>query len=142
MNDALKEKILSLMDDHHVGTLATIQDSKPFSRFMMFFHDDLTLYTATNQHAHKANDLTEHPDVHILLGYEGKGLNDSYAEIEAVVEKVGSVEMKRKYWHKQLQPWITGPDDPDYLLLKLSPKTILYYDHAGSEPQELAVGKV
>ena len=51
---------------------------------MMFFHEDEVLYTAANKDTHKVDDIKQSPKVHVLLGYEGKGWNDSYVEIEAM----------------------------------------------------------
>ncbi|KFN07174.1 general stress protein 26 [Priestia megaterium] len=36
-NNDVKNQILSVLDDYTIGTLATIQDGNPYSRFMMFF---------------------------------------------------------------------------------------------------------
>ncbi|MEI2665375.1 pyridoxamine 5'-phosphate oxidase family protein [Rossellomorea sp. LJF3] len=137
MAQTLKDKITELFSHHKIGTLATIRDNKPYSRFMMFDHDDLTLYTATNEHAHKAEDIAQNPHVHILLGYDRDSDHEHYVEIEAEASVEDSPELKSKFWKEELKHWIASPDDPEYLLLKLTPKTILYYSKPGSEPEEL-----
>ncbi|WP_201715733.1 pyridoxamine 5'-phosphate oxidase family protein [Rossellomorea arthrocnemi] len=137
MAQTLKDKIVELLSHHKVGTLATIRDNKPYSRFMMFNHDDLTLYTATNEQAHKAEDIAQNPHVHILLGYDHDSDHEHYVEIEAEASVEHSTAVKEKFWNEQLKHWIPSADDPEYLLLKLTPTTILYYEKPGSEPQEL-----
>jgi general stress protein 26 len=139
MSQTLKEKILELFSNHKVGTLATIRNNQPYSRFMMFYNDELTLFTATNQHAHKAEDIAQNPQVHILLGYDRDSNHEHYVEIEAAAELEKSAELKEKFWNDYLKPWITAPDDPEYMLLRLTPKTILYYERVGKEPQELSL---
>ncbi|WP_456272064.1 pyridoxamine 5'-phosphate oxidase family protein [Bacillus sp. AK031] len=139
MSDTLKEKVIELFSNHKIGTLATIRDNKPYSRFMMFYNDGLTLFTATNQHAHKAEDIAANPHVHILLGHDRDSSHEHYVEIEAAAEIEQSQELKEKFWNDYLKPWITAPDDPEYMLLKLTPKTILYYEKTGKEPQELSL---
>lgn len=136
--NTLKEKVIELFSNHKIGTLATIRDHKPYSRFMMFYNDGLTLFTATNQHAHKAEDIAANPHVHILLGHDRDSRHEHYVEIEAAAEIEDSKELKEKFWNDHLKHWITAPDDPEYLLLRLSPKTILYYEKTGAEPQELS----
>ncbi|TDL77806.1 general stress protein [Peribacillus frigoritolerans] len=130
-----KEKVLQMFKEHKIGTLATIRQNKPFSRFMLFFHDELTLYTATNKDTHKAEDIESNPNVHVLLGFEGDGWKNDYAEIEGNASVEESAELKEKFWNKELKEWISGPDDPNYLLLKISPQSIRYYQKAGSKPE-------
>ncbi|WP_421383921.1 pyridoxamine 5'-phosphate oxidase family protein [Bacillus salacetis] len=139
MSQTLKEKVIELFSNHKVGTLATIRNNQPYSRFMMFFNEELTLFTATNQHAHKAEDIAQNPHVHILLGYDRDSSHEHYVEIEASAEIEKSEELKEKFWNDHLKPWITAPDDPEYMLLRLTPKTILYYERVGKEPQELSL---
>jgi general stress protein 26 len=139
MTNTLKDKVTELFSHHKIGTLATIRDNKPFSRFMIFNHDGLTLYTATNEHAHKAEDIAQNPNVHILLGYDRDSDHEHYVEIEAEASVEESAELKKKFWSEELRHWIASPDDPEYLLLKLKPVTILYYEKPGKEPQELSL---
>ncbi|MBX9971257.1 pyridoxamine 5'-phosphate oxidase family protein [Priestia aryabhattai] len=136
-NNDVKNQILSVLDDYTIGTLATIQDEKPYSRFMMFFHEDLVLYTATNKDTHKVEELEKNPYVHILLGYDGQGWSDPYVEVEAKVNVETNEELKKKFWNEKLKEWIKSPDDPNYLLLQLTPKRMRYFDKAGSKPKEI-----
>lgn len=133
----VKQKVLSILDNYKVGTLATIQNNKPYSRFMMFSHDDLVLYTATNKNAHKVDDIQSNPYVHILLGYDDQGWNDPYVEIEAKALIEDNKELKETFWNDHLKEWINSPDDPNYVLLQLTPENIRYFEKAGSEPEEL-----
>ncbi|MBQ4868581.1 pyridoxamine 5'-phosphate oxidase family protein [Priestia megaterium] len=136
-NNDVKNQILSVLDDYTIGTLATIQDGKPYSRFMMFFYEDLVLYTATNKDTHKVEELEKNPYVHILLGYDGRGWSDPYVEVEAKVNVETNEELKKKFWNEKLKEWIKSPDDPNYLLLQLTPERMRYFDKAGSKPKEI-----
>ncbi len=139
MTESLKEKVLDLFSHHKIGTLATVRNDRPYSRFMMFFNQELTLYTASNQHAHKAEDMAQNPHVHILLGYDRDSDHKHYVEVEATAEVEESKELKKKFWDDYLKHWIADAEDPEYMLLKLTPKTILYYEKEGDEPQELSI---
>ncbi|AZB41676.1 general stress protein [Bacillus sp. FJAT-42376] len=137
MSNHLEAKIIKLLDNHQIGSMATVRNSKPYSRFMLFFHEGLTLYTATSKKTHKAEDINENPSVHLLLGYEGKGFQDEYAEVEAKASVEESASLKEKFWNEKLKDWIKGPDDPDFMLLKLEPEKFCYYAKAGDDPETL-----
>ncbi|THG92197.1 hypothetical protein AJ85_16100 [Alkalihalobacillus alcalophilus ATCC 27647 = CGMCC 1.3604] len=44
----IKKEILNILDKDKIGTLATVVNNKPQSRFMSFYHDQFTLYTPTD----------------------------------------------------------------------------------------------
>ncbi|WP_445489864.1 pyridoxamine 5'-phosphate oxidase family protein [Niallia sp. 03133] len=138
MKEALKEKIVHLFKNHKIGTLATIQENKPYSRFMLFFPEELTLYSATNKKTHKVDDLEQNPKSHILLGLEEGGINGAYCEIEADVTLEESPTKKETIWNEQLSSWLDGPGDPNYLLIKFIPTKIRYFANAGAEAEELS----
>lgn len=137
MSENLKNKLLEVVQNHKVGTLATIRQDKPFSRFMLFFNEDLELYTATNKETHKVEDIKANPNVHVLLGNECKGWDDPYVEVEGTVSMEESSELKEKFWNQHLKSWIPSADDPNYLLLKITPISYRYFEKSSSEPEIL-----
>lgn len=120
----IRSTIEKILDDHQIGTLATVENNQPYSRYMTFFHDELTLYTATNQHTHKVKDIQANPHVHILLGYTYDGTTDAYIEIEGVASIHNEEIMKKRLWNEHLEPWFSGPEDPNYTVLKIDPTEI------------------
>ncbi|WP_306009551.1 pyridoxamine 5'-phosphate oxidase family protein [Bacillus sp. MMSF_3328] len=134
-----KQKVLDMFEKYSIGTLASIRNDRPYSRFMLFFHDDLILFAATDKDAHKVEDIEKNPNVHILLGVEQGGYDGPYCEIEAKASFEDSGELKKKFWSEKLKDWLSGPDDPDYLLLKMEPSLIRYFEKAGAEPEELSL---
>ena len=118
---SLKQTIIKILDDHQIGTMATVEQDKPYSRYMTFFHDDVTLYTATNKQTHKVEDIKQNSHVHILLGYTFDGTSDQYIEIEGEASIHDEAEMKQRLWNEKLAPWFSGPDDPNYTVLKITP---------------------
>ncbi|MFD1738000.1 pyridoxamine 5'-phosphate oxidase family protein [Bacillus salitolerans] len=139
MDQTVKQKINKLMDQHQVGTLATIRDQKPFTRFMTFSHEDLTLYTASDKHTHKVEDINQNPSVHILLGNKDISFDHSYMEIEAKAEITDEVSLKEKCWNNHLHEWLEGPNDPNYVVLKLTPEKVRFFEEAGSNPEEFTL---
>ncbi|MCM3165050.1 pyridoxamine 5'-phosphate oxidase family protein [Metabacillus litoralis] len=139
MSEDLKNKLLEVVQNHKVGTLATISQNKPFSRFMLFFNEDLVLYTATNKDTHKVEDINTNPNVHILLGNDCNGWDDPYVEVEGTVMVEESKELKEKFWNEHLKNWIPSADDPNYMLLKISPSSYRYFEKSSSEPEILSL---
>ena len=88
---------------------------------MTFFIDEFTLYTATSKQTQKVDELEANPHTHILIGYEGRGVDDEYLEIEGTVSISDDESIKEKVWNKHMKPWFSGPGDPDLVILKVSP---------------------
>lgn len=133
----LRDKILGILDDNKVGTLATVKNNKPHSRYMTFFNESLTLYTPTNKETHKTEEIEENPNVHILLGYDGEGVGDTFVEIEGKASIRDDDEMKHKLWNDHLKPWFEGPDDPEYIVLEIKPSKITLMNSKDNSPQTL-----
>ena len=130
-----KEQALHILENNMIGTLATVQQDKPHSRYMTFFHDEFILYTVTSKKTHKVEEAANNPHTHILLGYDGKGLGDSYLEIEGMIEQSDDPMMKEKVWNDALKGWFDGPDDPDLIVLKITPTQIRLMNTKGKDPQ-------
>lgn len=135
----LNNEVLDILEKHKVGTLATVVDNKPHSRYMTFFNDELMLYTPTNKNTHKAEEIDENPNVHILLGYEGEGYGDSYVEFEGKASISEDQELKDKIWNDHMKNWFDGPNDPNYIVLAIKPNTIRLMNSEHESPQTLEV---
>lgn len=120
----LKNKVLDILDHHKIGSLATVESGKPHSRYMTFFHDGLTLYTPTSDETHKAEEIDNNPNVHVLLGYNGEGLGDAYLEITGTAKLNHSKDLKDKIWDEKLERWFDGKDDPNLTVLEIEPSEI------------------
>ncbi|MCM3538869.1 pyridoxamine 5'-phosphate oxidase family protein [Priestia endophytica] len=135
----VKEKMAKVLENNKIGTLATIEGNKPNSRYMTFFNDDLTLYTPTSKETHKTEEIEKNSNVHILLGYDGKGFGDSYVEIEGTAEIYEDQKMKNELWEDEFEHWFDGKDDPNYIILKITPSQIRLMNEKGQKPQTVTV---
>ncbi|MEC1561611.1 pyridoxamine 5'-phosphate oxidase family protein [Bacillus haynesii] len=133
----LKNKVLDILDHHKIGSLATVESGKPHSRYMTFFHDGLTLYTPTSDETHKAEEIDNNPNVHVLLGYNGEGLGDAYLEITGTVKLNHSKDLKDKIWDERLERWFDGKDDPNLTVLEIEPSEIRLMNEGESTPVTL-----
>ncbi|MBT2639311.1 pyridoxamine 5'-phosphate oxidase family protein [Bacillus sp. ISL-39] len=132
----LKEKITQVLGESKVGTLATVVDNKPHSRYMTFFHEDLTMYTPTSKETYKAEEIERNPNVHILLGYEGEGMGDAYIEVQGKASIREEQSLKEKFWNDKMSKWIESPNDPDFIILEVKPETIRLMNDTG-EPETM-----
>ena len=130
-----KKSALKILKESYVGTMATIQENKPHTRYMTFFNDEFILYTVTSKQTEKVDELEANPHTHILIGYEGEGFGDDFLEIQGTVTISSDETMKEKVWNKMLKPWFSGPEDPNLVILKVTPDTIRLMNKKGEEPQ-------
>ncbi|TWT27522.1 pyridoxamine 5'-phosphate oxidase family protein [Planomicrobium sp. CPCC 101110] len=135
--EELKNNALKILEESHVGTLATVKDNKPHSRYMTFFNDEFTLYTATSKQTQKVEELEANPHAHILLGYEGQGVGDAFLEIEGEMGIHDEQSMIDKVWNDALKGWFTGPDDPNLVILAIKPSRVRLINKKGEEPQTI-----
>lgn len=134
-----KETVLKILAESFIGTMATVEKDRPYSRYMTFMHDGLTLYTATSKRTEKVDELTKNPHTHILLGYEGDGLGDAYVEYAGTVSISSDEALKKTLWNEQMAQWFDGPDDPNLVILKIEPVAIRLMNKSGEPPQEISL---
>ncbi|MFS2248783.1 pyridoxamine 5'-phosphate oxidase family protein [Bacillus pumilus] len=137
--EELKQKVLNLLDEQKVGTLATVEQDKPHTRYMTFFHEGLTLYTPTSKETHKADEIEKNPNVHILIGYSGEGFGDTYAEIAGTATLTDDPELIDRLWSEEMEKWFKGKDDPNLVILKIDPTSIRYMNEGSRTPAEFSL---
>ncbi|MGP4106725.1 pyridoxamine 5'-phosphate oxidase family protein [Virgibacillus sp. L01] len=137
MSDAIKVNVEKILQDSHVGPMATVQDDKPHSRYMTFFHENLKLYTATSKKTHKTEEVEKNPFTHILLGYDGEGFGDEYVEYEGKATIRNSEELKKQLWIEDMKHYFDGPEDPNFIVLEIEPIQIRLMNKKGKAPKVL-----
>ncbi|WP_338448836.1 pyridoxamine 5'-phosphate oxidase family protein [Niallia oryzisoli] len=135
----LKKKAMEIISKHRTGVLANVENNKPHTRYMTFFNKDLTLYTPTQMDTEKVDEIQKNPSASVLLGYEAKGISDSYIEVSGKSRINQSQELKQQFWDDSFQKWFDGPEDPNYVFLEIQPETIRILNTEGGPPQEFQV---
>ncbi len=131
-NRELEQTIIKVLDNNKFGSFGTIEaGNKPKVRYMAVYHEELNIYLATSRKTHKVEELQDNPHAFLLLGYEAGGGKDVLG-IEATVAVTENEGLRSKVWSKELEQWFTGPDDPDYVILRLTPTRMEY---AGKDKQ-------
>ncbi|WP_217560499.1 pyridoxamine 5'-phosphate oxidase family protein [Paenibacillus sp. GbtcB18] len=132
-NPSLEQQIVSVLDNNEFCSFGTVENGKPRVRYMALFHDELTIYLATNRKTDKVEEIQDNPHVHILVGFDGKPSSD-ILQIEATGSVSTDESLREKVWRDDFKEWFDGPHDPEYVILKIVPDRIEY--HSGkSDPQ-------
>ncbi|GAB3049174.1 pyridoxamine 5'-phosphate oxidase family protein [Virgibacillus ainsalahensis] len=133
----IKSAVENILENSHVGPMATVKNNKPHSRYMTFFHKDMKLYTPTSKDTDKTEEIEANPFTHILLGYEGEGFGDEYVEYQGEVSLNDSEAMKKEVWNEELKIYFDGPDDPNLVVLEIEPVQVRLMNKKGEDPKEL-----
>jgi len=81
--EELKSKIIEVVEQSKLGSVATIKDGKPWVRYMVVHHDEnLTLYTSTFIGSRKVEQISKDNNVHVTVGGDPKNLKTAYVNIQ------------------------------------------------------------
>lgn len=134
--EELKSKIIEVIEQSKLGSVATIKDGKPWVRYMVVHHDeDLILYTSTFINARKVEQINKDSNVHIVIGGDPKNLQTAYVNIQATAKVLTDSETKKKYWCDMLKAFFSGPEDPNYAVIKILPEVIEYMAPGAHQPE-------
>ena len=120
---ALEKKIIEVLQDNPYCSFGTVENNRPKVRYMALFHDGLQLHLATNRKTHKVEELENNPNVFLLVGFDGK-MGREVVSIEGTGSVTKDDSLREKVWSKELERWFSGPDDPDYVILDITPDRI------------------
>ncbi|MBI4865220.1 MAG: pyridoxamine 5'-phosphate oxidase family protein [Candidatus Riflebacteria bacterium] len=133
----LKTKIIKALTGGKgpkLAALATVTpDGNPWVRTMMVHADGLTLYSATSLDSRKIGHIKNNPSVALTISLDPTDMASPYLVIDALAEILTDRKVKKAHWSKGLAEYFEGPDDPNYCILKYSPRVIEYMGGKGPE---------
>ncbi len=130
----LEQKISAVMDKNEVCSFATVEYNKPHVRYMVLFHEGLTIYLATSRKTHKIEELEKNPNVHIIIGFDGTWSSE-ILQISGTGKVTKDDSLRKKVWNeKYFKRWFESSDDPNYVILEITPDRIEYFD-GETEPE-------
>ncbi|PJO43132.1 pyridoxamine 5'-phosphate oxidase family protein [Lysinibacillus xylanilyticus] len=132
---SVRDEILEVLNREKIGTMATVENGKPYSRYMTFQHEDFILYTVTNKHSEKMEELRKNPYTHILFGYENRGFGDTYVEIEGKLTEILEDGIKNKLAEFFTSIFVGNHDE--MITLKIEPIRMRLMNKKGEPPKEL-----
>jgi len=124
----LKQKILAKLNVPNLAVLATItEDGKPWARYVMPFADqNLTLWMATRLNTRKVGQIKKNPEVHVTAGCVDPQAGEPFLQIQGKAEVLTDAETRHRVWFDHLKAIFTGPDDPNFGVVKITPYRIEY----------------
>ena len=136
MDETLKRKILEILDQHRIMTVATLRaDGWPQATTVGYANDGLTLYFLCGAESQKAHNLARDPRVSLAIDHD---TNDpmaitglSMAAAAAPVRDPAEIEnfvvmLKKKYPEYAAMP---EPDLSQIRVFRLTPKVISVLDY-------------
>lgn len=135
----LMDKILAKFEEPEVlGALATVtEDGKPWVRYLMLScnKDDLTLWTRTFANSRKVSHIRTHPHVHVTLGVRDLPTAVDWLQIEGEAEVMTDSETRHRMWDEHQAAYFSGPDDPNFAVIKVTPYRIEYQTMTSMVPE-------
>lgn len=130
----LKKKILKVIGGMRLASLATVRDNKPWVRFVVSYNDDLILYISTFASSRKVKQIKKNPDVHLTIGGSLANLKAPYVQVAGKANIRNDASIRQRCWHKYMNKYYSGPDDPEYVVLEVKPQIIEYMDAETHKP--------
>ncbi|MFH1622054.1 MAG: pyridoxamine 5'-phosphate oxidase family protein [Candidatus Omnitrophota bacterium] len=131
----LKKKIISVLSGQKLICLATIQNKKPWVRFVVSHNDELTLYVSSYLSSRKIKEIRKNPAVHVVVAKDISSFQTSYVQITARAKIRIDKSIRKKYWHPYMKKYYSGTDDPEYVVIEIKPQHIEYWESEFKQPQ-------
>ncbi len=133
----VKQLILEVVRKPHLSSFATItENGRPWVRYVVAStSDDVTIRFATDKRSRKVTHIQKNPDVHMASGVTDPANAKAYVQIEGTAEFVTDQAEREAFWHDDLKRYFSGPDDPNYGIVMVTPRRIEHYTMGKFEPQ-------
>ncbi len=134
----LAKKIHEMMAQPTLASFATItEEGKPWVRFVVVKADEeLNLFFATFAGSRKVNQIAANPEVHLTIGAGDMENPHPYLQIQGTADVFTDAASKQAFWYDYLTQIFSGPDDPIYVVCKVTPYRIEYtHPAAGLRPE-------
>lgn len=135
MENELEKKILTILDEHQVGVLASVQGDFPHARYMTFLHEGLTLYTPSGREQPKLEEVRKNPHVCVLIGYDGK--SSPFLEVNGLASLEEDESIKELIWENISKEWFRDEESPSFVVIKIVPEQIRLLNADGDGPDTL-----
>lgn len=134
---ALKEQILSILHKPQLAALATVTEmGNPWVRYVITVGDgDLVLRCATFAKSRKVQHIELRPDVHLTCGAASMTEMMPYLQIQGRATVSNDADERHNFWNDMLEPIFSGPDDPEYRVVIITPYRIELATPGSFEPQ-------
>jgi general stress protein 26 len=133
----LKAKILATMDKPTLASFATLtENGKPWVRYVTPWADgDLVIRFATFPASRKVAQVKNNPEVHVTLGASDPSNPTPYIQVQGKAQVKDDEASRKAVWFDGLQNYFQGPDDPNMVVMEITPYRIEYMNVGVMEPE-------
>ena len=132
----LKEQIAAIMAPLQLSAVATLADGKPWVRYVMTVGgDDLNVRFATYAGSRKVVQIATNPEVHVTLGVNDPANMTPYLQIQGRARFSTEAAERHGFWSEMLANYFSGPDDPNYGVVIVTPYRIELAQAGVPEPE-------
>jgi nitroimidazol reductase NimA-like FMN-containing flavoprotein (pyridoxamine 5'-phosphate oxidase superfamily) len=137
MDEALRNKILSLLDEHRIMTIATLRpDGWPQATTVGYASDGLALYFLCGKDSQKAANLTRDPrasltidhDIPEVMAIAGLSMAARAVPVVDPTEAQKALDLLMRKYPQQSVP-LPMPSPSDVAIFRLEPKVISVLDY-------------
>jgi general stress protein 26 len=124
----LESRIRTVLAAPRTAALATIKaDGRPWVRYVTLrAAEDLSLRVVTGASTRKAAEIRACPQVHLTCGALNPPDDSVYLQIAGRAEIASDPDEKRALWRDEYLRYFKGPDDPEYVVVRIHPDLIEY----------------
>jgi len=132
----LKEQITAIITPLQLSSLATLANGKPWVRYVMTTGgDDLSVRFATFAGSRKVAQIAANPEVHVTLGVSDPANMTPYLQIQGRARFSTEAAERHGFWSGMLANYFSGPDDPNYGVVIVTPYRIELAQAGVPEPE-------
>lgn len=120
----VKQQVIDMLKTPQLSSLATITlDGKPWTRYIMIrSDDDFNIRSAVCINSRKIRQIEKNPEVHLTFGInDPRDLSKPYVQIQGTAKISQDQHEKSSYWFDMLSGIFSGPEDPNYAVMMISP---------------------
>ncbi len=134
--EELRKKIVNVLKTAPMASFATIKDGKPWVRYVMVnLKDNLEIFFTSHKKSRKVDQIHGNSYCHMLVGGDPKDFTKPYVQVAGKAEVSEDPALKKEFWVDYLATMFKGPDDPDYIIIKVKPEYFEFWGDGKMEPQ-------
>ncbi|MFH1038158.1 MAG: pyridoxamine 5'-phosphate oxidase family protein [PVC group bacterium] len=128
--------MVEVIRKYPTGALATVKDGKPWVRHIgVSTDDDLHLVAISYVQSRKVDQIKKNRNVHIAFGLDPQNEKNPFINVEANAEVRTNAITRQQFWQDAFRGFFSGPDDPNYAVIKITPARIEYYGSYEQAPE-------
>ena len=97
--------------------------------------DDLTLFTTAFALSRKVEQIKNNPNVHLAFGADPRDYALPYVNVVGTADILTDSATKMRCWKEELRQYYKGPDDANYVVIRIVPSLIEYMATGAHQPE-------